>query len=291
MNFAIIAHPDKYLVAPPLKSVLEWCRRNHVGIYGKQELVEIPEISSIKAFTVVKSNQEAANRADMIIAIGGDGTMLHAAQLTVGMKKPVLGINCGKLGFMASIQQEKIDESLDAIKRGDYKMDERFMLEASINGGETFYALNEFLFTKKDTTSLVTITASYDDQFINRYWSDGLIVASPTGSTAYNLSSGGPIVMPGTPVMLLTPINPHTLTTRPLVLPSDKKLTIKVEESIEHILFSNDGRVMQVDQDELEVVIKRSVHNVQLVQLKGQNYFDTLRTKLMWGMDSRKRAH
>jgi NAD+ kinase len=290
MNFAIIAHPDKYLVTPPLVSVINWCARNHVGIYGKQELADIPEIPAVKAFKVVKSNQEAANLADMIIAIGGDGTMLHAAQITFKMKKPVLGINCGKLGFMASIQQEKIDQSLDAIKRGEYKIDERFMLEASINGGETYYALNEFLFTKKDTTSLVTIMASYDDQFINCYWSDGLIVASPTGSTAYNLSTGGPIVMPGTPVMLLTPINPHTLTTRPLVLPSDKKLTIKVEESIEHILFSNDGRVMQVDQDQLEVVIKRSTHNVQLVQLKGQNYFDTLRTKLMWGMDSRKRV-
>lgn len=264
--------------------------KNHVGIFGKQELIEIPDTPTVKAFTAVKSNQEAANMADMIIAIGGDGTMLHAAQLTIGMKKPVLGINCGKLGFMASIQQEKIDYSLDAIKKGEYKIDERFMLEASINSGKPFYALNEFLFTKKDTTSLVTITASYDDQFINRYWSDGLIVASPTGSTAYNLSTGGPIVMPGTPVMILTPINPHTLTTRPLVLPSDKKLTIKVEDSIEHTLFSNDGRIMQVDQDQLEVVIKRSTHNVQMVQLKGQNYFDTLRTKLMWGMDSRKRA-
>jgi NAD+ kinase len=236
----------------------------------------------------VEIDQEAVNRADVVIAIGGDGTMLYSAQLTLETNTPVLGINCGRLGFMANIQQEQIGESLTAVKQGDYRIDERTMLEASINGDEIFYALNEFLFTKRDTTSLVTITASYDDQFINRYWSDGLIVASPTGSTAYNLSTGGPIVMPGTPVMVLTPINPHTLTTRPLVLPSDKTLTIRVDESVEHILFSHDGKIMEVQDEVLEVEIKKSDHSVQIIQLKGQNYFDTLRTKLMWGMDSRK---
>ncbi len=290
MNFAIIAHPDKYIVAPPLKSVLSWCKVNHSGCFARQSLFDIDGVDQDNSCTIVDNDQEAVNRADVVIAIGGDGTMLYTAQLTIEANTPVLGVNCGRLGFMANIQQEQIEESLTAVKHGDYRIDERTMLEASINGNETFYALNEFLFTKKDTTSLVTITATYDDQFINRYWSDGLIVASPTGSTAYNLSTGGPIVMPGTPVMVLTPINPHTLTTRPLVLPSDKKLTVRVDESVEQILFSHDGKVMEVEDDVLEVEIKKSNHSVQIIQLKGQNYFDTLRTKLMWGMDSRKHS-
>lgn len=290
MNFALIAHSDKYTVTPPLKVVLNWCEINHVRCFAEQSLFKMGEVEPDKAFTVVKNDQEAVYRADVVIAIGGDGTMLYTAQLTNGTNTPILGINCGRLGFMASIQQEKIGESLNAIRKGEFKIDERSMLEASINGRKTYHALNEFLFTRKDTTSMVSLTASYDDQLINRYWADGLIIATPTGSTAYNLSSGGPIVMPGTPVMVLTPINPHTLTTRPLVLPSDKSLTVRVEDSAQHVLFSNDGKIMQIDGDPPEVEIRRSKHIVQLIQLKGQNYFDTLRTKLMWGMDTRRRS-
>lgn len=289
MNFAIIAHPDKYIVAPPLKTVLNWCLNNHTGCFAKKSLFKIGEVEPDNTFVAVGSDQEAVNRADMIIAIGGDGTILHAAQLTIENNTPVLGINCGRLGFMANIQQENIDESLQAVKSGEFRIDKRTMLEASVNNSKPYFALNEFLFTKKDTTTLVTLTVRYDGYFVNRYWSDGLIVASPTGSTAYNLSTGGPIVMPGTPVMVLTPINPHTLTTRPLVLPFDKTLTVQVEENAKHVLFSNDGRIMENHNDTLEVDISCSSHSVHLIQMENQNYFETLRTKLMWGMDTRKK--
>lgn len=290
MKFALIAHPDKYTVTPPLKVVLNWCQTNHVRCFAEQSLFEMSEAEPDKSFIVAKNDQEAIYRADVVIAIGGDGTMLYTAQLTNGTNTPVLGINCGRLGFMASIQQEMIEESLNAVRKGEFRIDERSMLEANVNGSKTYHCLNEFLFTRKDTTSLVSLTASYDDQLINRYWADGLIITTPTGSTAYNLSSGGPIVIPGTPVMVLTPINPHTLTTRPLVLPSDKLLTITVDDSAQHVLFSNDGKILPVEGGAFEVEIKRSKHTVQLIQLKGQNYFDTLRTKLMWGMDTRKKT-
>jgi len=290
MKFALIANPDKYTVIPPLRGVLNWCKVNHVRCFAEQSLFEISEAEPDNSFIVAKNDQEAIYRADVVIAIGGDGTMLYTAQLTNGTNTPVLGINCGRLGFMASIQQEMIEESLNAVRKGEFRIDERSMLEASVNGNKTYHALNEFLFTRKDTTSLVSLSASYDDQLINRYWADGLIITTPTGSTAYNLSSGGPIVIPGTPVMVLTPINPHTLTTRPLVLPSDKVLTIKVEDSAQHVIFSNDGKILPSEDGPYEVEIKRSKHTVQLIQLRGQNYFDTLRTKLMWGMDTRKKT-
>ena len=133
---------------------------------------------------------------------------------------------------------------------------------------------------------MVSLRADYDGTLLNRFWADGLLISTPTGSTAYNLSAGGPIVMPGTPVMIVTPINPHTLTTRPLVLPSDKKLVIEVEEKPDHILFSCDGRML--DNSITTVEIQKSEHSIGLVMLKNQTYFETLRNKLMWGLDNRR---
>ncbi|MEX0769463.1 MAG: NAD(+)/NADH kinase [Balneolaceae bacterium] len=290
MKLALIAHPEKYLLKESLHSVLEWCAANQSVGYATETLYKTVDENRRDCLQPVQTEQEAVASADLAVAIGGDGTMLFATQIIRGHPIPILGINCGRLGFMANIQQDQISTALDAVQNGTYRVDERTLLQAEINGGETFYALNEFLFTKKDTASLITLKASYDEVFINQYWADGLIVASPTGSTAYNLSTGGPIVMPGTPVMVLTPINPHTLTTRPLVLPSDKSLTITVEEEPEHVLFSNDGKISNIDTDKLNVRIKKSDHTVKLVQLQNQNYFDTLRNKLMWGLDSRKKS-
>jgi len=287
MNIAIIAYPGKYTIAPSLKAVLSWCRESGTGCYAIRSLFAVAEMKAEGVLHAVETDLQALEQADVVVTIGGDGTMLHTAQQIRRFDLPVLGINSGRLGFMANVQHNQIGAALETVSRGEYRLDERFMLEATINGGKTFHALNEFLFTKKDTTSLVTINADYDGHFINRYWADGLIVASPTGSTAYNLSSGGPIVMPGTEVMVVTPINPHTLTTRPLVLPSTKELTVRMDENIEHILFSHDGDLMEVEKRPLEVTVRRSSYSLKLIQLPGQNYFDTLRTKLMWGMDSR----
>lgn len=290
MKLALIAHPEKYSTQAPLQTVLDWCSENNSVGLATETLCQTMNKGYQTCLQPVQSEKEAVENADLAVAIGGDGTMLFAAQIIKHLNIPVLGINCGRLGFMANIQQEQISTALHAVQSGSYRIDERAMLQAEINGGQSYHALNEFLFTKKDTTSLITLKASYDDVFINQYWADGLIVTSPTGSTAYNLSTGGPIVMPGTPVMVLTPINPHTLTTRPLVLPSDKTLTITVEENPEHVLFSNDGNISNIESEILSVRVKKSKFTVKLVQLPNQNYFDTLRSKLMWGLDSRRKS-
>ncbi|MEX2601147.1 MAG: NAD(+)/NADH kinase [Balneolaceae bacterium] len=290
MKFSIIAHPDKYKVHSSLRTVLEWCKSHGAKAYATENICKSFDGFSNDILVPVGSEKDAVSYSDVVIAIGGDGTLLYTAQLTKESDIHVLGINSGRLGFMANIQVEQIVTALNAIRNKEYRIDERAMLQAEINGNQTFHALNELLFTKKDTTSLITLTASYDDVFINRYWADGLIVATPTGSTAYNLSTGGPIVMPGTPVMVLTPINPHTLTTRPLVLPSDKTLTVEVEEDPGHMLFSNDGKITNVESDRVIVKVKKSDYTVKLIQLEGQNYFDTLRNKLMWGLDNRKKS-
>ncbi|MFO7847778.1 MAG: NAD(+)/NADH kinase [Balneolaceae bacterium] len=287
MKLGILANPEKYSIKEPLKRVLEWCNtRNHTVFVSSEFAGSVSGVSFNQSVSILKSEEDCVINSDFIITIGGDGTMLHAAQYVKHSSAPVLGINTGRLGFMANVQPGQAEQALDDLENGRFDIEQRAMLHASDKEGEELNALNEFLFTKKDTSSMVTLRAEYDGSLLNRFWADGLLVSTPTGSTAYNLSAGGPIVMPGTPVMIVTPINPHTLTTRPLVLPSDKKLVIEVKEQPDHILFSRDGRMF--DNSISRVTICKSEYSVGLVMLQNQNYFETLRNKLMWGLDNRK---
>ncbi len=288
MKLSVIANPKKYSVRKPFIDVLNWADEHKVQVFFYEELTELYDGEQHPSAVVAGSESEAVDHADIIVALGGDGTMLYTARLTKNLQKPILGVNSGRLGFMAYTQKENLASALDALLEGNYRLDKRYMLKAEDKEGKIHHALNEFLFAKKDSTSMVTLSAAYGDMFINKYWGDGLIVASPTGSTAYNLSSNGPIVMPNTDVMVLTPINPHTLTTRPLVLPSDKSLRITVEEQEHEVLFSYDGQIQEIQAYPFEVEIQRSDFTIDLIELPHQNYFETLRNKLMWGMDFRK---
>lgn len=290
MIFGVIANPQKYSVKDPFVDLLQWSDENHVQVYFCSDLQELYNGEDHTSAIVVEDEATAIDEADIIIALGGDGTMLYTARLMKSIQKPILGVNSGRLGFMANTQKENLHQSLDYLIADNYRIDKRYLLEAKDNQGNIFHALNEFLFAKKDSTSMVNVSAEYDQMFINNYWADGLIVASPTGSTAYNLSSGGPIVMPNTDVMVITPINPHTLTTRPLVLPSDKHLKVTAKKQDHEVLFSYDGQIKEISEYPYEVNIKRSNFTIDLIELPNQSYFDTLRNKLMWGMDSRNRS-
>lgn len=292
MKFCVIANPEKYSVQDPLIRVVDWCKHRGIPLSLTHKLYSFyPGLvqSDTQLIQKFETEEVALQNADIVIALGGDGTMLHTAHLAKIGSKPILGINTGKLGFMANTQPDHIENALELILRGDFSIDQRTLLKATAENNQDYYALNEFLFSKKDTSSMISLTVEYDGKLINDYWADGLIVSSPSGSTAYNLSAGGPIVLPGTPVMLLTPINPHTLTTRPLVLPSDKILTVKTSENPENILFSYDGIAIPHNH-KLDIGIKQSEYSVHLIQLPDQNYFETLRNKLMWGMDKRKKS-
>lgn len=290
MKFAIIANPKKYSVKDPFIEVLNWADDHEVRIIFSSVLQELYRGEEHPSAIVVENEEKAISEAEIIISLGGDGTMLYTAHLMKNIPKPILGINSGRLGFMANTQKENISQALECLMKNKYRIDKRYLLEAKDSNGDIYHALNEFLFSKKDSTSMVTVNAEYDGMFINKYWADGLIVASPTGSTAYNLSSGGPIVMPNTDVIVLTPINPHTLTTRPLVLPSQRYLKVIVEEQEHDVLFSYDGRIHEIQQYPFSVEIKRSDFTLDLIELPDQSYFETLRNKLMWGMDFRKRT-
>ncbi len=250
---------------------------------------ELPDRSQNAAVHVHESDLHAIKKGEITVAIGGDGTILKTAHIARTAQRPLLGINSGRLGFLATIQLQHMQTALHDVIAGNFDLDQRSLIEAEFSNGDTQYALNEFVFSRKGSVSMITLTAEYDGAFINRYWADGIIVSTPTGSTAYNLSTGGPIVVPQTDVFVLTPISPHSLTTRPLILSSKKNLAIKVEPDDQEVLFSGDGIIYDLPQSSPSVTIRRSDNYIQLIQIRGQSYFETLRTKLMWGRDIRDR--
>lgn len=288
MKFAIIANPLKFEVKAVLERTISWAEDNDVSLRISKELCRLTNSHHPSVIVETETDELAIDDCDIIVVIGGDGTMLYTARISKHSSKPILGVNGGRLGFMTDTKFEELEDALLSVKSGNYTIDDRHYLKATDSNGNEFYALNEFLFTRKDSTSMINITAKYDGSLINTYWSDGLIVSSSTGSTAYNLSSGGPIVVPGSGVMLVTPINPHTLTTRPLVVRSDKPLNIRVEKQESDVSFSYDGVNCKIDELPLEVEIISSELAFNLIRLPGQNYFETLRNKLMWGKDSRR---
>lgn len=288
MIFSVIANSERPAVFQPIEFLASWSEKN-----GHKVLV-CPEVFSgmqepPSSIEQCATEKEAVDKSDIVMTSGGDGTILWAARLILDSGKKILGVNSGRMGFLANIQNDQLEQALNAVVENNYQLDKRFLLKATDNLGHTDYALNEFLFSKKGQASMITLTVECDGVFVNKYWADGILVSTPTGSTAYNLSSGGPIVTPETNVLVLTPINPHNLTTRPIVLPGHKPIKVYITPEDQEVLFSNDGEISQLTGPVKSVEIKRTDFTLDLIQLTGQSYFDTLRTKLMWGADIREK--
>lgn len=285
-RFALIAAPDKPGTGEVLKRVVRWmAARGETVVVDRGLHQQLGEDGA--GLHPTASESESAAKADVIIAIGGDGTLIRAAKHVTGRPVPILGVNSGRLGFLANTAQDQLERALAMVCEGTHTLDRRSLLEATDSNGGSHIALNEFLFSKSSSASMIRVSAHYNGHFINTYWADGLIVATPTGSTAYNMSAGGPIVHPDSDVIVLTPISPHTLTTRPLVLPGNGRIGITVHPIGQEVLFSKDGEIADISTNRIEVQVVRSAHTIDLIQLPGQHYFDTLRTKLMWGLDLR----
>ncbi len=225
---------------------------------------------------------------DFLFSVGGDGTFLETLTIIRGKSIPVVGLNTGRLGFLAYISQESLGESLDSLFSGRYDLEERTILEVSAPGNALKglnLALNEARIYK-NSASLITIHVQVDNEFLCSYWADGLILSTPTGSTAYNLSVGGPIVVPETDVMVLSPIAPHNLTNRPLVLPGNVKLqfTVETREPVYQLAIDSRSEDMPAG---LKIDIARAAHTLKMVRIENISFFRTLRNKLMWGVDKR----
>jgi len=231
---------------------------------------------------------ELKEPADFLISMGGDGTFLEAASLVKFSKIPILGINTGRLGFLSSVNIKDTESALLALKNKTYKLHKRMLLQLSPNlFGNESCALNDICIQRvSESPSLISIEVSVDDKTVNTYWCDGLIISTPTGSTAYSLSCGGPIIVPDSEVLLLTPMAPHSLTVRPIIIPSSCKIDVKVKGRNTKFLLSIDSSSSIVE-TEKSITVQKSSHYVNIVLLRNQNFFKTIGQKLMWGMDRR----
>lgn len=230
---------------------------------------------------------------DLALSVGGDGTFLRTAAAVGDSGIPVLGINTGRLGFLADVNFSNLEETLAEIFAGEYDTEERSLLEVCADEELPLFcqhnrALNEVAILKQDTASMLTIHTYINDDFLTSYQADGLIVATPTGSTAYSLSVGGPILVPNSPSMVLSPIAPHNLTSRPLVVQDDAKIRLKIESRSNSFLVSLDGQ-SQVCHARTGIEIRKTDYTLKVVKRKGHPFYETLRDKLMWGMDVRRK--
>ncbi|MFN4083721.1 MAG: NAD kinase [Bacteroidia bacterium] len=226
---------------------------------------------------------------DYVISIGGDGTILNSIEFIRHHQIPVAGINTGRLGFLAGVAAEKAKELVDDIIKGHYTIDGRTVLKLeckeSLFGG-VHYALNDFVLHKKDSSSMITIHTYLNGEFLNSYWSDGLIVATPTGSTGYNLSCGGPILYPTSASFVITPIAPHNLNVRPIILSDSNVISFEIEGRGESFLATLDSRSESI-KAKLPLAIRKADFTFNLMRFNNENYLNTLRHKLMWGIDNR----
>lgn len=229
---------------------------------------------------------DLADSSDLVLSFGGDGTMLNTAHAVGTRETPILGVNIGRLGFLTGSEVGEVEQAIRQIEAGAHTVEARVVLAASVAGRPADpprWALNDFVVAKSGSASMIDVKVHVNGYYLNDYWADGLIVATPTGSTAYSLAAGGPLLAPNTDVIALTPIAAHTLTTRPIVLPDRVEITLRVTTRGQPFLLAYDGTSEVIDEDGVEVTIRRAAHTVRLVRLPGHGYFQTIRTKLSWG--------
>lgn len=293
MKVAIYGQYYQNSTEPIINDIFVFFNKNNVEMIieshfllmlNERKIVE----NKYKTFT---SHTELDSSFDMLISIGGDGTILRAATLVRDSGIPILGINAGRLGFLATVQKENIAEFMQFVIDKKYSISKRALLSltcfpANESIDEINFAMNEITVSRKDTTSMITIDTYLNDEFLNSYWADGLIISTPTGSTGYSLSCGGPILTPDVKSLVITPIAPHNLTARPLVVPDETEIRLKVSGREENYLISLDSRVTSVKNESI-LTLKKTPFQINMVEIPEETFLKTLRSKLLWGQDKR----
>ena len=240
-------------------------------------------------YSTFSSADDLDDTVDFMISLGGDGTLLDTVTLVKDKGIPVLGINYGRLGFLANIGKGELQTAVEALVNGKYVIDKRTLIHLDANiplFGDTPYALNECTILKKDSSSMIKIHTYLNGEFLNTYWADGLIVATPTGSTGYSLSCNGPVVFPDSGSFVITPVAPHTLNIRPIIVPDDTIISFEVEGRTDGFLCTLDSRREFVTK-EIQLAVRKEAFGINLVRLNENNFLQTLRNKLSWGLDVR----
>jgi NAD+ kinase len=277
-------------LVPLMERILLCLQKNKAELFISSKFEKYLKAAVFKKFKWKTYNPgDSLKKLDVFLSIGGDGTLLDSVTHIGKDETPILGINTGRLGFLATISKEEVEESLEKIFTGAFTLDKRAVLRLESNKklfGDLNFALNDFTLVKKDSSSMITVHTFINGELLNSYWADGIIVSTPTGSTGYALSCGGPLVFPRSGNFVITPVSPHNLTVRPIVVSDDSEISFKVEGRSKKFLVSLDSRGATVD-DTVKLKVVKETFKVNLVLLEGHHYFKTLRQKLNWGLDIR----
>jgi len=272
--------------------LIDLFNQNKISIVFEEKFYEFlkKEINDLN-YKTFKNYKDLDSTFDLFFSVGGDGTFLRSISYVRDLNIPIIGINTGRLGFLATIQKEDIKQAFNEILNKKYKIQERTLLCVKTDDDnkditELNFALNEVSVSRKNTASMITVETYLDNEYLNTYWSDGLIISTPTGSTGYSLSCGGPIISPTSKNLVLTPIAPHSLSVRPLVIPHETKIALKVNSRTNEALLTLDSRITTINNN-TNISIEKCEFTIKTIQLNSQTFIKTLREKMLWGEDKR----
>ena len=285
-SFGIWGNTDKPRFWELLNPILDWSIEKGLTSFITTRIRDqLP--SNFKYDVQVIESAEDFIKLDFLLALGGDGTMLSAARAVGNRNTPILGIHLGELGFLAEVTSNEMFDRLNMVESGNYGLQKRMVIKAEINNGKgpiTFFALNDFVIDRGKSHRMITLRLKSNERFVADYKADGLIIGTPTGSTAYSLSAGGPIIMPKLKAIVVVPISPHTLNLRPIVLPDDRILEISFpNDGVDKIAFAVDGQVNEYLDPQAKISIQKALFDIQMIDFKDSNYFDILQRKMGWG--------
>ncbi|WP_207433949.1 NAD kinase [Sabulibacter ruber] len=290
MKIAVVGRPVKEEVIPFVGRLFDLLLRQGIAITVADHFAEsLAPFMPIPAQTEVFTRNTSLKDVSYMLSLGGDGTLLDAVTYVGALQIPIMGINMGRLGFLASVPYAQLEFAVDSLLKGHFTLEDRSLIHLD-SDQEVFdginFGLNEFSILKRDTSSMIAVHTYIDGEYLNSYWADGLIVATPTGSTGYSLSCGGPVMMPQTNNFVISPVCPHNLNVRPLVVSDKSVISFEIEGRSTRYLVSLDSRSRPVDAS-IQLAVRREDFNARLIKLNQVNFLTTLRTKMHWGLDQR----
>jgi NAD+ kinase len=276
---------------PVIEKLLEALEKDNIETVINQNYFDFlkPHLKNKKEYKTYNNHSQIKDKVDFIFSVGGDGTLLDTLEFVRDSEIPILGINTGRLGFLSGVAKDNICFAIESLIKGHYSLDKRALLRLETNNdlfGEVNYGLNDLTIHKMETSSMINIHTYLNGEYLNTYWADGIIIATPTGSTGYSLSCGGPIMMPQSENFVITPIAPHNLNVRPIVVSDKSVITLEIEGRSQYFMASLDSRSEKFEST-IQLAIRKETFYVNLVRMANDNFLKTIREKLMWGKDSR----
>ena len=290
LSFAIFGNTSKALDTPQIVDILDYLVGREADIYIEQNFYHTLLKELKKDFSIAAVFERGNFDVDYVISLGGDGTFLKAASRVGAKQIPIIGVNMGRLGFLANVTSEEVKGVLDSVFEGKYEIEERAVIQLEADGAvleNCPFALNDIAILKRDNAAMISIKASVNGEYLVTYLADGLVISTPTGSTAYSLSVGGPIIVPQSGILSMTPVAPHSLNIRPIVINDEAEIKLEVQSRSHNFLAAVDGRSEKLSEG-VTLTVKKAPYKVRIVKAYGQRFFSTLREKLMWGADTRQ---